>query len=60
MAEEKENNSLSWVVYILAALAIIVAMYLLFSGNMSGLELTEIFSFGKPEYHISNAFGIVK
>ena len=49
MAEEKENNYLSWVVYILAALAIIVAMYLLFSSNISG-----------PEYHISDAFGIVK
>ena len=57
MVEEKENNSLSWIVYLLAILLIIVAMYLLFSDNTSRLEL---FSFGKPQYHISSAFDIVK
>tara|TARA_B100000212_G_scaffold342141_1_gene327886 strand:- start:797 stop:982 length:186 start_codon:yes stop_codon:yes gene_type:complete len=61
MVEEKENNSLSWMVYILAPLVIIVAMYLLFGGGEYGDDLLgQIFSFGKPQYHISNAFGIVK
>lgn len=61
MEEEKENNSLSWMVYLLAILSIVFVLYLLFGGSEYGHDiLGQIFSFGKPQYHISNAFGIVK
>ena len=61
MVEEKENNSLSWIVYLLVVLAIIFVLYLFFGDNEYGPDsLGQGFSFGKPQYHISSAFGIVK
>tara|TARA_X000001036_G_scaffold150423_1_gene142861 strand:- start:29716 stop:29907 length:192 start_codon:yes stop_codon:yes gene_type:complete len=63
MVEEKENNSLNWIVYVypLVILAIIFVLYLLFACGEYGHDiLGQTFSFGKPEYHISNAFDIVK
>jgi hypothetical protein len=59
MVEEKENNFLSWRVYLLVVLAIIGVFYLLLMRNEGIPELGRGFPIAKPQYHISNAFGIV-
>lgn len=60
MAEENENNSLSWMIYILAALILIFIFYLFYSGEDYSPEFKQGFTFGNPGYHISKAFSIAR
>lgn len=60
MVEEKENNSLNWIIYILAALILIFIFYLFYSGEDYSPEFMQGFTFGNQDYHISKAFSIAR